>query len=111
LDPLAVTVGMNLTNAAVLTTSGVYRVRTDQQQPRLVDDRAGLIAPALDDFGFVWSVPADTPNEIIAVGQDGVTHSVAVSLPTGARIVSLDIAQDNVRVAILLETRAGARLM
>ncbi len=112
LSPRAVAVSAGASMAAVLASDGgVYVVSTGQKQAQLIDDRAGLIAPALDDFGTVWSVPADSPNSIIAVSSDGVEHPVSVSLPTDARIVSLDIAQDNVRVAMLLQTSAGARLI
>lgn len=111
LAPRAVTVGVDATSAAVLAADGVYLVHVEQKQAQLVDDRTGLIAPAIDDFGNVWSVPADSPNSVIAVGADGVVHPVAVSLPTGSRIVSLEIAQDNVRVAIMVQTIAGARLI
>lgn len=111
LEPRAVAVGVNATDAAVLTADGVYAVRAGQKQAQLVDDRAGLIAPAIDDFGFVWSVPAESPNSLIVVGPDGTTRLVTVALPTGSRIVSLNIAQDNVRVAIMVQTIAGARLI
>lgn len=110
LGPTAVAVSQDAESAAVLSAGGVHVVRTNQKEAQLVDDRGGLIPPAIDDFGFVWSVPAGSPNSIVAVGPDGTTHPVATSLPTGSRIVSLDIAQDNVRVAILLQTLAGARL-
>ncbi|MEO7348772.1 MAG: LpqB family beta-propeller domain-containing protein, partial [Terrimesophilobacter sp.] len=111
LNPRAVALGVDAHMAAVLTESGVFAVRVNQKQPQAIDSRAGLIAPALDDFGFVWSVPAGSPNSIIAVGADGVVHPVAVTLPTGSSIVSLTIAQDNVRVAMLVNTSAGARLI
>lgn len=111
LNPRAVSVGIDARIAAVLTDGGVYAVRVKQKQPQLVDDRSGLIAPAMDDFGFVWSVPASSPNSVIAVGADGVVHPVAVTLPTGSSIVSLTVAQDNVRVAMLVNTTAGSRLI
>ncbi len=111
LKPRAVAVGTNAHMAALLTDGGVYAVRVNQKQPQLVDNRAGLIAPAIDDFGNVWSVPAGSPNSIIAMGADGVVHPVTVALPTGSSIVSLTIAQDNVRVAMLVNTSAGARLI
>lgn len=111
LDPRAVSLGVGADAAAVLSDSGVYVVRTGQRQAQLVDSRPGLIAPAFDDFGNVWSVPADSPNSIIAVSSDGVVHPVSVSLPSGSRIMSLDIAHDNVRVAVLLHTAVGARLI
>ncbi len=111
LEPRAVAVGVNADAAAVLSAGGVYVVRASEKQAQLVDSRSGLIAPAIDDFGNVWSVPADSPNAVIAVGPDGVAHPVSVSLPTGSRIVSMDIAQDNVRIAMLVQTNSGARLI
>lgn len=112
LAPRAVTVGEDATTAAVLSSDGgVYVVSAAQRQAELVDDREGIIAPGLDDFGTVWSVPAGTPNAIMAISADGSVHPVATSLPADARIVSLDIAQDNVRVAMLLQTAAGTRII
>lgn len=111
LSPRAVAVEGNVSSAAVLAADGVYAVRTGQKQSPLVDSRPGLIAPVIDDFGNVWSVPASSPNSIIAVNAEGVSRPVTVSLPTGSSIVSFAIAQDNVRIAFLLQTAAGARLI
>ncbi|GAA3735803.1 hypothetical protein GCM10022239_09800 [Leifsonia bigeumensis] len=111
LDPRAVTLGSHGTVAAVLAADGVYVARTGQAPVRRLDDRPGLIAPSLDDFGYIWSVPADDPTEIVAFDFDGNPHPVSVALPAGATIVSLDVAQDDSRVAILLQTIAGPRLL
>lgn len=111
LNPLAVAVGVNASAAAVLTESGVYVARVNQKQVQLVDDRSGLIAPEIDDFGNVWSVPANSADQITATSPDGQVYPVSVSLPSGARLVSFDIALDNVRVAMLVQTATGARLI
>ncbi len=111
LAPTAIAMGQDAQSAAVLAADGVHIVRVNAKQSPLIDDRSGLIAPAVDDFGYVWTVPADSPNSVLAIGQDGTAHPVATSLPSGSHIVSLQIAQDNVRVAILLQTTSGARLI
>ena len=111
LEPRAATVGAHGTAAAVLTADGVYIARATQAAPLRVDARPGLIAPAFDDFGYVWSVPNRDPTAIIAFDLEGNPHPVAVSIPAGATIVSLDVALDNSRVAILLQSPAGPRLL
>lgn len=111
LEPRAATVGVRGTAAAVLAADGVYVARTTQAPVLRVDSRPGLIAPSFDDFGYIWSVPGQDPNAIVAFDLEGNPHPVAVSLPAGATIVSLDVALDNSRVAILLQTAAGPRLV
>lgn len=111
LAPLAVALGASGTTAAVQAADGVYVVRTGQIPVRKVDERPGLIAPSIDDYGFIWSVPAAQPGAIIAYDFDGNPHKVAVAMPSGARIVSLEVARDNSRIAILLQTDAGPHLM
>lgn len=111
LGPLAVALGSHGTAAAVLAADGVYVARTGQVPARRLDDRPGLIAPALDDFGYIWSVPSEDLAGVVAFDFDGNPHPVAVTVPAGARIVSLDVAQDNSRVAMLLQTVVGPRLL
>lgn len=111
LSPLAVSLGQNAASAAVLAADGVYAVTEGKTPPSRIDERPGLIAPAVDDFGFIWSVPRAQPNAVIVYDPDGKPHPVALSLPAASSIVSLDIAQDDVRVAMLLQTPAGPRLV
>lgn len=109
--PLAVSVGEDATAAAVLSADGVWVVRAGQSGANKIDGRSGLIAPAIDDFGYIWSVPSNAPNALMAFTYDGVGEPVSVTLPSGSTIVSLDIAQDNTRVAMLLQTAVGPRLI
>jgi Sporulation and spore germination len=111
LAPRAVAVGEDATAAAVLSADGVFVVRAGQSDALKVDSRAGLIAPSLDDFGYIWTVPKDSPNQIIVYDYEGAGQPVSVSLPVGSSIVSLDIAQDNTRVAFLLHTAVGSRII
>ena len=60
LAPSAVTLGSDGTTAVVLSATGVSRVTSNSAAVSL-DSRAGLIAPSLDEDGYVWSVPASSP--------------------------------------------------
>jgi len=111
LEPRAVSVGENATAAAVLSEEGVFVARAGQTEARLLDARPGLATPAIDDFGYIWSVPMDSPNDIIAFDYAGNGEPISVTLPVGSRILSLDIAQDNTRVAMLIQTAVGPRLI
>lgn len=111
LEPLAVTLGSLGTAAAVLGPDGVSAARSGPIPVQVLDERPGLIAPSIDDFGYIWSVPADDPAGIVAFDFDGTPHPVAATLPAEARVVSLDVAQDNSRVAMLLQTPVGPRLL
>ncbi len=110
-NPSAVAVGEDATVAAVLSEGGVSVVRAGQSNVRKIDGRAGLIAPAIDDYGYIWSVPRSSPSDIIAFDYEGAGQPVAVTLPSGTNIVSLDISQDNTRLAVLLQTLVGPRLI
>jgi len=111
LSPTAATVGTAGTAAAVLGSGGVSIVRANQASPLLIDARPGLVAPALDSYNYVWSVPADDPTALRAFDFEGRSFAVAANLPADARIVSIDVSRDGARVAILLSTSVGPRLL
>ncbi len=66
LNGSAATVDRGQANAAVLATGGVYLVSS--AGTKLVDARPGLIAPSIDTFGYVWSVPS---NDAVRHPRDG----------------------------------------
>ena len=109
--PTAATVDAKRSVAAVLGPGGVYAVRPAGEKAVLLDDRPGLIPPTLDGFGYIWSVPADNPAAIRVFGQDGAPHDLAPTLPTDSRIVSFDVSRDGARIAVLLETDGGPRVI
>lgn len=109
--PTAATVGSNGTVAAVLGEGGVYAVRKGRAPALLVDKRPGLIAPTLDEYGYIWSVPQANPTAIMVFDLDGKPHTIAQTLPADARVVSLAVSRDGARMALLLATDAGPRLM
>jgi hypothetical protein len=94
---------------ALLSAAGVSVARPGEA-PSVVDGRSGLVAPSLDPLGFVWSVPASAPAQLIAIGPDAEQHAVP-GLPSDGRVVSVDVARDGARLLVGLETAGGPRLV
>lgn len=106
LAPTAVTLGRDRTTAAVLGTGGVSLVSGGGHP--VVDARSGLLPPALDPDGWVWSAQAD-PGSLVVVRADGKQHP----MPLGAsgRIASIAISRDGTRLLVALAADTGARLL
>ena len=112
LDPQAATLSSDQSTAAVLASGGVSIVRKSQAATAPVDTRPGLIAPSMDENGYVWSVPAGSPNAIIVFDTSGAPHPLtSPGLPADSQVASLEVSRDGARVAILLSTSTGPRLV
>ena len=107
----AVTLSASRTLATVLTPQGVWAARTGDDQSVLLDNRAGLIAPSIDGYQFVWSVPSGASAQIWATELNGTVHVVEAALPDDARVVSLDVSRDDARVVLMLDGPGGPRLV
>jgi len=109
LGPTGAALGPGANSAAVLAEDGVHLVDADADTV-LLDPRSGLITPALDVDGIVWSVPADAPDELAWYAADGSTGQIGV--PWNAdRIVSLQLSRDGTRMAALLVDGSRTRLV
>lgn len=109
----AVSADLSTDKAAVALLSGaggVYLATAGDAAAAIVDPRPGLIAPAIDPFRFVWSVPADDPAGLTAFEGDGAEHPVQSGLPAGSRVVSMDISRDGARILFYLSTPIGPQL-
>lgn len=111
LEPTAAALSSSGTTAAVLGVGGVSIVRASQDQPLLLDARTGLVAPSLDGEGYVWSVPAGEPRGLRAYDSNGNAFDIANSLPPDSRVASIDVSRDSARLAMLLSTPSGPRLL
>jgi hypothetical protein len=111
LQPSSVTISTFQGLAAVGTGPGVSIVtRTGTRTSvRVVDRRMDLIAPALDPEGWVYSVPRDQPDALVAHDRVGHAMPVAASFPAGAAIRSIEVSPDGSRMLALLETGSGAK--
>ncbi|PRY68945.1 sporulation and spore germination protein [Glaciihabitans tibetensis] len=109
-DATAATLARGQTSAAVLGNGGAYLI-TSTDPPLLVDARPNLIAPSIDTWKYVWSVPSTSAAPLYATGPDSVVHEVVSTLPADASVVSMDVSRDGARVVLYLTTDAGPRLM
>lgn len=111
LNPLAVAVGRDQKTAAILAKNGVYLASPASPAAALVDSRKNLIAPSIDPYGYVWSVPANDASAIRVSGPSGSGHAVVSTLPSHSKIVSLQVSHDGTRVLLYLKTSAGPELL
>jgi len=109
LAPTAVTLATDGASAAVLGDGGAWLVHRSGSSLH-ADDRPGLAAPSLDEYGYLWSVQRGDPNTMLAVDPGGERHAVAPGLPDG-ELDSFEISRDGARVAVLLSTPTGPRLI
>lgn len=107
----AATLSNDQQTLAMLTPAGVQLARSTANEPVLLDTRPGLVAPGLDPYRFVWSVPANDPSAVRVYGTDGTEHLVASELPTTGRVAALAVSRDGTRLLVYLETSAGPRLL
>jgi hypothetical protein len=110
-DPLqatAASLGRLRTSLAALGPAGVSYVGPTGD-PVPVDTRAGLVAPSLDPHGYVWSVPADDPDGLVATSPDDlVPHPIA--LDADGTVVTIQVSRDGARLLVVLTTEQGPRV-
>lgn len=88
--------------AAVQTGTGtVVRVQAGGEVTD-VDSRAGLVAPTIDPYGYIWTVPADDPHSVVAGAPDGSFVEVAGAWPGALRVWAMQVARDGTRVAAVV---------
>jgi|GEM_PF-1184988 len=105
LDPLGATLSRDRTSVAVRSAEGAWLVR-DEGDPVLVDSRGGIIDPGIDDFGYVWTVPAGSPSSIVATGADQAPHPVPAPYLDGT-VKALDLSRDGARLLVATQTADG----
>ncbi|MFB9309309.1 hypothetical protein BJY17_001230 [Agromyces hippuratus] len=102
LVPTGAALGANGEVAAVRAADGVSVVRVGEDAEPL-DPRDGLIVPAIDGTGAVWSVPAGLPGQLVVYPADRSLDSIQLSVPwTGSSIAALEISRDSTRLVALL---------
>lgn len=103
---VAVVLSQDAKSAAYLTEAGTVRHVVAGAESTLIDDRPGLVAPALDQFDFIWTVDDGPGSRIEAYDRLGAPVGViAEGLPTDASITSIAVSRDGTR--LLLATRSG----
>ncbi|MDN3496410.1 LpqB family beta-propeller domain-containing protein [Planococcus sp. APC 4015] len=102
LDSVAVQVTADRSEAAVQLADGtVARVPADGGDV-VTYDRTGLIAPTIDPWGVVWTVPRDAPHAVQGHLPDGRTVAVGEAWPEATQISAMAVSRDGTRIAALL---------
>lgn len=103
-DPESVETDAARTTAAVRTGSGaILRVSSDGQRIE-VDTRAGMTAPTVDTFGYIWTVPEDQPGEVVAYAPDGTARKIPAGWVGATEVAAMRVSRDGARVAALVRS-------
>ncbi|ROP60437.1 LpqB family beta-propeller domain-containing protein [Curtobacterium sp. ZW137] len=108
LDPTSIALSASGADAAVGDADGVFVVRSGKK-PLRIDARDHLIAPSIDDQGFVWTAQSTNTRAITAYGLGGDPHQVSSTLPDGD-LVSFQVSRDSTRALALIDTDDGPAL-
>lgn len=107
LDPSSFALSASGTAAVVGNDDGVTVVRG--RNHLRVDATEDLVAPSIDDLGFVWVASSRDTREVTAYGLGGDPHAVSTTLPTG-ELVSFQVSRDSTRALALIQTNDGPSL-
>ena len=100
LAPTGASLGPDAESAAVRSADGVSVVRSGEE-PVFLDPREGLVTPAIDGQGVVWSVPSGLPDQLVWFAPDGTSEQVPVPW-SGSSIAAIEVSRDSTRIAALL---------
>ncbi len=102
--PLAIQVSPTQDAAAVRLDNGaVVRVPADGPVSD-VDQRPGMIDPTIDRYGWIWTVPRDSPTSILATSPDGEQVSITNGWGGATAVAAMVASRDGTRIAALVES-------
>jgi len=87
---------LNAGRASLIQTNGVVRT---------LDKRAGLVAPVIDGYGYVWSVPERAPTDARIFPSTSTDPRIAVPWTRATQLAGIAISPEGTRVAV--SYRAG----
>ena len=97
-------------SASYLAADGTVRHVVVPDAAVVVDQRPGLVAPALDGYGWTWSGGAGAPLE--AFDPSGAAAGItAGGIPADATITGLAVSRDSTRLLVALAGGSGPRLL
>lgn len=97
--------------AVVVRGDGVWRA-PQRGEASILDERPDLIRPIVDSCGYVWSSSAEPGEDMVRIySQTGSLSSLALELSEDARLVSFELARDDTRLVLLVQTETGVRVL
>lgn len=81
------------------------------RQRSLIDDRAELLPATMDSFGYVFTRQANPHSALLARRADGEPLAVQADWLEGYRVEALKLSRDSSRMAALVHSSEGYRLL
>ncbi|MFC0674489.1 LpqB family beta-propeller domain-containing protein [Brachybacterium hainanense] len=108
-------IGQSTPVAAALAADGstLLLASTDGSVPRRDAAQGGrVIAPRVDDAGYVWTAPVANAGALLAVSSAASAFDASVDAPwlAGREVRGVDLSSDATRLVVLSADRAGTRL-
>jgi hypothetical protein len=111
LIPQRIFYSAGLEQALVTRTDGLWRDR-EGVDPALIDARQDLIRGVLDNCAYVWSsTKLSEPDMMQVISSDGAIIVVPLDLGADAELVSFELARDDTRLLLLVQTETGVRVL
>lgn len=104
----AISAASGAQRVAVQSGDGVVYAVTDGKTDQ-IDGRGGLIAPTLDPFGYIWTVPAQAPASIYAWSTSVAPRPIAGPQDAG-QVTSFAVSRDGSRLAMAVVAGGQVRV-
>lgn len=100
--PTGIELARDRASVAVRLPDGSAARIADDGRRTVVDDRKGLLAPTIDPFGTVWTVPAENPAELHATTVGGQVIEPSGAWRGASRIDAMQMSRDGARMAAII---------
>jgi hypothetical protein len=104
--PTAITVSLRQRSAAVLTAAGDVAI-IGTSGATVVDTRPGLVAPTMDQRGWVYSVPSTSPSDGLQVANAKKQRFRLADDLGGATVTAIQVSPDGTRLLVLVASASG----
>lgn len=97
--------------ALVTRSDGLWRVRQSGESV-ILDDRPDLIRAIVDSCGFMWSATSESSPDMVRIfSQNSDATVLPMELGQDARLISFELARDDTRLLLLVQTGTGVRVL
>lgn len=108
-DPAAVTLSPGGQAAALLNEHGVSLINEEGAVP--VDDRHGLLEPAFDLLGCIWTAHPSDAQALRITALDGTTRTIPAPWLKGREPVAVRVSPEGARIAALVPDDDGSQVL
>ena len=97
---------------AVATRSDGLWIVELGQPARIIDERPELVRAIVDSCGFIWSSTQDSTVDMVRIiNSSDEASALPLDLGPEATLVSFELARDNTRLLLLVQTETGVRVL